>query len=135
DTGKRWGNPIEYDGIFIDTVSNILTNKLTALISRDEPKDVFDIVTISENYSFNWDEVFSHTVEKAFINEPELSIRLKNFPVELLEGKKWLKTTVDSSKFMEKVETIVRDFTFARDNSLGSSRKSITEAKPVKVQE
>jgi predicted nucleotidyltransferase component of viral defense system len=38
----------------IDTPTNILANKLTALIGRDKPKDIFDIIEISLNYSFNW---------------------------------------------------------------------------------
>jgi hypothetical protein len=38
---------------FSDTPVNILSNKLTAIVSRDEPKDIFDIIHLSLNYSFN----------------------------------------------------------------------------------
>ena len=44
DIAYRCGVPNNYKYGFIDTPLNILTNKLTALVSRDEPKDVFDIV-------------------------------------------------------------------------------------------
>ena len=35
------------EGYKIDNIFNILANKITAVISRDEPKDVFDICSIS----------------------------------------------------------------------------------------
>ena len=51
-----------------DTPVNILSNKLTAIVGRDEPKDIFDIIHLSLNYSFNWLDIFEHAKQKAVIN-------------------------------------------------------------------
>ena len=63
------GNPEIFIYGIIDNPLNILSNKLTALVGRDEPKDFFDIIHISLNYSFNWMNVFSYAKQKAVINE------------------------------------------------------------------
>lgn len=128
DVHVRWGDPLEFRGVFIDTVANILTNKLTALFSRDEPKDIFDIISISENYSFNWEEVFSQALKKAVLNEPELSIRFKTFPVEIMDGLLWLKKPININEFKEKLDQIAHDFILAKENSLGVGRQSLTDA-------
>ena len=44
DVSYYIGKPAVYEYGKIDTPINILSNKLTALVSRDEPKDIFDIV-------------------------------------------------------------------------------------------
>ena len=51
------GNKSEYKYGWLDNPLNILSNKLTALIGRDEPKDIFDIIHLSLKYSFNWPEI------------------------------------------------------------------------------
>ncbi len=47
DVAARWGNPVFIRNILIDNPGNILANKLTAIVGRDEPKDVFDIIQLS----------------------------------------------------------------------------------------
>ncbi|RKX75569.1 MAG: hypothetical protein DRP87_14235 [Spirochaetes bacterium] len=73
-------------GFLIDNIENILSNKLTAVIGRDNPKDVFDIYLICVFYSFSWDEILTAAHEKAGFTNEELVIRLKSFPRELLES-------------------------------------------------
>lgn len=131
DVVYRWGSPKFAGTIPVDTVGNILANKLTAIVSRDEPKDVFDIITIAMNFSFNWDEVFGHTLQKAIISEQDILMRINTFPVELFEGKDWLKSPVDLPDFQEKLNRISDDFLLAKDNSLGTGKVPIGEAKPV----
>ncbi len=41
----------------IDNIWNILINKITAVMSRDEPKDVFDIYLIAQYEEINWKEM------------------------------------------------------------------------------
>ena len=130
DVAERWGPPHSVRLVPVDTVGNILANKLTAVVSRDEPKDVFDIVTISSNFAFNWSEVFIYALRKALIAEPDISMRLTSFPVELLEGKDWLMNPVDSNDFKQKLHTISHDFLFGNDNSLGAGKTPIEEAVP-----
>ena len=73
-------------GYLIDNVENILTNKLTAIIGRDNPKDVFDIYLIWKLYSFSWVEILDSAHKKAFFSDDELIIRLKTFPTELFDS-------------------------------------------------
>ena len=53
DIAYRCGVPNIYQYGLIDTPLNILTNKLTAIVGRDEPKDVFDICSLAQHYMFN----------------------------------------------------------------------------------
>ena len=59
DVAFRSGTSVA-TGIFkrTDNLSNILSNKITAL-SRYSPKDLVDIVFISENLAFNWEKILS----------------------------------------------------------------------------
>jgi predicted nucleotidyltransferase component of viral defense system len=74
------------DGFLIDNVENILSNKLTAVIGRDNPKDVFDIYLICMYYSFSWEKILNSAYEKASFSNEDLAIRLKEFPRELLNS-------------------------------------------------
>jgi len=69
DVSFHWGEIVKLNDVIpIDNVTNILANKLTALVSRDEPKDVFDIITISSSFSFNWKEIYDIALEKRMMN-------------------------------------------------------------------
>jgi len=68
DTAYRWGKTLMAGSIPVDNPANILANKLTALLICDEPKDVFDIITISELYRFNWMEIYSQAFNKQLMN-------------------------------------------------------------------
>ena len=83
DIAYRCGVPNIYKYGYIDTPLNILTNKLTAIAGRDEPKDIYDIYTLSQHYMFNWLQVFSEAKNKAIINEIDVEKRIKSFPVLL----------------------------------------------------
>lgn len=121
DTAYRWGAPIvSKTGIAIDTVGNILANKLTALVSRDEPKDVFDILHIALTYQFNWQEVYHHAFKKQIMSEQDVAMRLASFPAHLLTTQPWLKTPVAATDLAELLDRLADDFLFARENSLGS---------------
>lgn len=133
DVAKRWGEIYMCNEIPVDNPGNILANKLTALVSRDEPKDIYDIVCISSNFSFNWEEVFQYSLQKSLINEPDVAIRLKSFPVALLSESEWLKEEADQLDFKKKLSVIADDFLFAKDNSLGNGKVQITEARPFQV--
>ncbi|MBE0661741.1 MAG: nucleotidyl transferase AbiEii/AbiGii toxin family protein [Bacteroidales bacterium] len=52
EVAYRARNPTDIYFGLVDDPLNILTNKITAIIGRDEPKDVFDIIYIASNYSF-----------------------------------------------------------------------------------
>jgi len=125
------GKPTPYKYGFIDTPLNILSNKLTALVGRDEPKDIFDIIHISTNYSFNWMDVFYHAKQKATINELDVEQRLASFPVEWLENVNWLTKPINIEQYRRNLNTIANDFLLGNDNSLGENKQPIENAKPI----
>jgi hypothetical protein len=124
------GKPAAYKYGFIDTPLNILSNKLTALVGRDEPKDIFDIIHISTSYSFNWMDVFYHAKQKAVINELDVEQRLALFPIEWLENVNWLTTPINLEEYRIALNRIADDFLIGNANSLGENQPPIENAKP-----
>ena len=84
---------VNEDGFLLDNVENILSNKITAIIGRDNPKDIFDIYLIHTFYTFDWREILEAAHQKAGFDDEELIIRLKSFPRELLKEIKMLDQT------------------------------------------
>ena len=128
DIAYRVGVPNPYIHGLIDTPLNILTNKLTAIIGRDEPKDVFDIYALAQNYSFNWLDVFNETKNKALINEIDVEQRIKSFPVTLFHKVDWYILPIDYEMVSKSLQTIANDFLLANDNSLGANKPPIKDA-------
>lgn len=77
---------ITKENFIIDNVENILSNKITAIMGRDNPKDIFDIYLIAKNYNFSWEDILRSAHEKAGFNNDELLVRLKSFPSELMKS-------------------------------------------------
>ncbi len=64
---QRFKNPIILEnGIVIDNIENILSNKITAVMGRDHEKDIFDIYLIEKYYKINWNEIINSAQEKCF---------------------------------------------------------------------
>lgn len=127
----RAGNPLEFRYGLLDTPENILSNKLSAIIGRDEPKDIYDIICLAEKYSFNWEKMFYHTKNKAVINEVDVERRLSEFPVEWIKNMHWLKEPPDIRELKKHLNTIANDFLLGKDNTLGLNKTLIQEAKPI----
>ncbi len=125
------GKQAAYKYGHIDTPINILSNKLTAIVGRDEPKDIFDIIQLSLNYSFNWPDIFSHAKQKAVINELDVEQRLVSFPVEWLENVNWLTAPINVEKSRFILNQIADDFLLGKTNSLGKHQPPIENAKPI----
>jgi predicted nucleotidyltransferase component of viral defense system len=130
DVSERWGTTLYLRDIPLDNPANILANKLTALVSRDEPKDVVDIVSLAGHYAFHWNEIFHWAFQKQILNETDIAMRLASFPKELINGKPWLDTSFQMNEFAQDLNTLTNDFLLCRDNSLGTGKTLITEAKP-----
>jgi predicted nucleotidyltransferase component of viral defense system len=130
DTGIHLGPIFIFNDIPIDNPFNILANKITAMVSRDEAKDVFDIVSLASNFSFNWRKIYEAATMKQLMNEEDALVRLTTFPVEWLADQLWLKNPVNLHTFKEKLERIAQDFLLAEDNSLGAGKTPIETAMP-----
>ena len=92
DVQFRYGD-LQKQEIFskVDNIENILSNKLSALISRDEAKDVVDIWVIAKNNKIDWKNIFLSANSKAVgIFPPDVAKRLVEFPIEMLERIKWI---------------------------------------------
>ena len=74
------------NGYIIDSYENILANKLTAVMGRDNPKDIFDIYLIDKFYKYDMKIILDIAHQKASFNDDDLIIRLKSFPMNLLKS-------------------------------------------------
>jgi predicted nucleotidyltransferase component of viral defense system len=119
------------ENIKIDNPKNILCNKLTAIIGRDEPKDVFDVICLAKKYSFNWREIFIQAKEKSFMNEIDIIERIEKFPVELFQTVIWRKDSLPLTDYKSILKSILHDFTLGSDNSIGKNEIKIENAVPV----
>ena len=133
DIGYYVGAPTSYAYGKIDTPINILSNKLTAITGRDEPKDIFDIIHLSRNYSFNWLTVFADAKQKAILNEIDVAQRLNSFPVKLLESVDWLIEPLDLEAISETLQQLTDDFLLGKSNSIGVNKMPIEIAKPLSI--
>jgi len=129
DVPEHWGALNYAMSIHIDNPANILSNKIGSIVSRDEPKDLFDILTLAETYSFNWKEVFLQAKRKQVINETDIAMRISSFPVKFMLHRTWLKEPINSDDIATKLKIIADDFIFARDNSLGRGKVKIETAR------
>ncbi|MBU4269174.1 MAG: nucleotidyl transferase AbiEii/AbiGii toxin family protein [Acidobacteria bacterium] len=131
DVAYYTGTPAVYPFGMIDTPLNILANKLAAIVGRDEPKDIFDVIHLSLAYSFNWLDIFYHAKQKTVINELDVEQRLISFPVEWLENVNWLKAPLDYATTRKTLRQIADDFLLGLPNSLGKDQIPIELAKPL----
>jgi predicted nucleotidyltransferase component of viral defense system len=85
DRVKRIGLPAQKDGYLIDTIDNILSNKITAVLGRDEPKDIFDIYMIASFEEIDWTKILDFARQKVVFQKEDLLYRLDTFPRTLLK--------------------------------------------------
>lgn len=85
DRVGRIGLPAQKDGYLIDTIDNILSNKITAVLGRDEPKDIFDIYMIASFESVDWTKILRFARQKVVFQKEDLLYRLDTFPKTLLK--------------------------------------------------
>jgi len=94
DISFRYKEPIINENNYIlDNIENILSNKITAVMGRDNPKDIFDIYFIWKNYEIDWSEILRSAHQKTGFSDEELIVRLKSFPKELLHNIKIIDET------------------------------------------
>ena len=115
DRVYRHGKSKIINKIRVDNKFNILTNKINAIVNRDEEKDVFDLFCLAYNEQFNWREIFSEANKKALIEKDVFVYRLKAFPLKWLERIKMIKD-IDITK--ETIEILCNDLIEEGDNSL-----------------
>ena len=101
----------------VDNPLNILSNKICA-ISRYEPKDVADIVFISESYAFSWEKILNEAKQKdIWVNPIEISRIIYDFPAEKLSLIKWIKP-VNIEKIQKYMKILAKDILNGENNSI-----------------
>ena len=115
DRVYREGKSNVINNMRIDNKLNILTNKIVAIMNRDEEKDIFDLCALSYNEEFNWGEILSIANKKALIERSFLIERLMDFPVEWLLK---LKTIAEIKIDKNIISRICEDILSESDNSL-----------------
>jgi len=90
DRVKRFEKLVNKNNYILDNPLNILSNKLIAVLGRDNPKDVFDIVLISDNLNIEWRNILAQASEKMVFQKEDLVYRLSSFPVFLLQKIKFI---------------------------------------------
>ncbi len=118
DVAAHYGS-IAYDPILgrIDSLRNILSNKLTALF-RSEPKDVVDIHAIALQQNFNWRDIVTEAKSKEVGADPEIIYdMLHSFPLKYLDTIKWI-SQPDTDTFKHEIQTIAYDILHGSNNSL-----------------
>ncbi len=94
---------------YTDSIENILTNKMSALVGRFEIKDAVDLWTISKNNNFNWAEVIEKSQEKeANIDTVLITEELLSITNKQLDSIKWI-TKPDYIEFFQNIKTICKD--------------------------
>ena len=109
DRVYRYGKSTVQNGVSVDNVYNILANKLTAVLGRDEEKDVFDIVCICLMYDFNWIDILQAAHEKEGFEDYILIERLKSFPLEWIKNLKLIKKTDITDKMIDMICTDIKE--------------------------
>lgn len=99
----------------VDNVFNILANKLTAVIGRDEEKDVFDIVSVCLMYEFDWKMILKAAHQKEYFDDCTLIERLKTFPLWWLENLKLIKPMPITETL---ISTLCQDISHKDKNSV-----------------
>lgn len=118
DVAYRLGNVVPHQTLgLIDSVENILTNKVTALF-RYAPKDISDIWIICKNTRFSWSEIFNHANKKELGTEPVSGAEvLQTFPENLFDDILWT-SLPDKKQFMADLRQIGHDMLRGEANSL-----------------
>ncbi len=92
----------------MDNIVNMLSNKISALY-RYEGKDVADILEISRNLDYNWNDMISRARKKEAGVEPSIiSEIIKNIPDSELQNIKWI-SNPDYAAMREDLERIAMD--------------------------
>lgn len=115
DRVYRYGKSNLTHGFLIDNIYNILANKITAILGRDEEKDVFDLVSICKFYEFNWADILEIAFKKLYFEEAVLIERLTTFPLQWLQNLRLIK---DISINDAIIKQICEDIKHKRNNSL-----------------
>ncbi|MEA3359139.1 MAG: nucleotidyl transferase AbiEii/AbiGii toxin family protein [Thermodesulfobacteriota bacterium] len=101
----------------IDSWENILSNKICSL-SRDEAKDIADLIFLSMKYAFTWETMINYARQKdTWVNEIEVSQLVYNFDTQRLAIINWIKEP-EYENMQDVCKIIAKDIIDGGKNSL-----------------
>jgi len=115
DRVHREGKSKTINSVRIDNKINILANKVTAIIGRDEEKDFFDLFCLAQNESFIWKDILEIANKKSVFDKEILIYRLESFPLSWLSNIKVIHA-IHITK--EMVKQLTNDILLEQNNSL-----------------
>jgi predicted nucleotidyltransferase component of viral defense system len=124
DRVPRIGIPAVKGSFRVDTVRNILSNKVCAILGRDEEKDVVDLIWISKKRQFFWPTVLADAQTKELFTKDELSYRLSTFPIHLLNNVHFIQE-MEQHNYEHALQVIIQDIQAGTDNHLAEKPLSI----------
>jgi hypothetical protein len=138
---KRVGNIHTLtNGLYIDNLENILSNKITTFCNRNEAKDLFDIICISNNYTFNWNDIINISSNKQLETDEYSGTKenflktINNFNLKQLDyfikSYYCLNRRYSYEEFKNKIDTIINDIENKNTNSLSKTNIHIKNATP-----
>jgi len=117
DIPARQKLPIQKEGIWIDSIENITTNKISA-IYRFAAKDIADLWSIAHRYQFSWLEAFEWATKKVMgIDLIGVGKLFFTIPASIKNEIKW-NSEVKTDSFGKDLITIGQDILNGRMNSL-----------------
>lgn len=117
DRIKKFGKIESKNKIKLDNIKNLLSNKITAVLSRDSSKDIFDILLICQREKFDWKEIIKQAKMKMIFEKDDLLIRLDNFPLALFANL-YISDNRIVENFSKKMEIITADIFNESKNNL-----------------
>ncbi len=115
DRVHREGKSNIINNFRVDNKVNILANKITAIIGRDEEKDFFDLFALAQNESFSWKNILEVANKKSAFEKEILIYRLESFPLSWLENIK----IINAMKITEDmIGQLANDILLEQNNSL-----------------
>lgn len=104
----------------IDSIQNILSNKISALFRYAE-KDIVDLLYIAKNFEFHWEELIAQARSKDLgIENYLVSDILSSFPKIKLENIKWIEKQ-NFDQFLFEIQQMAKDCLEVKSNSLCKS--------------
>lgn len=108
----------------IDSWENILSNKICAL-SRDEAKDVADLIFLSMRYTFAWETMIDWARQKdTWVNEIEISQFVYEFDPRRLNRINWIQKP-GYADMQDACRIIARDMIDGGQNSLSRASSGL----------
>ncbi|GAB6044723.1 hypothetical protein JCM11957_03210 [Caminibacter profundus] len=82
----HFGDFLKKDGFVIDSKENIFVNKITAIMGRDEEKDIADFYFLKTRENYNLKEYLEKAKVKLIFETEDFLFRLNTFPLEKINN-------------------------------------------------